>query len=153
MQYTNDQEELLHPIATVLKAVDGVKKKMDAISEEIEGIEKASMHAHTHTRTHTHYCVYYTLLLVSRGSYRQSWWGRHVRAYTRDVWRHLSNSCKTRSLWMPLYATMSTHNTYCVSVLLLCSQHIPAADTLVRGKRKAAIARIQASFTLVSIYL
>ena len=62
MQYTNDQEELLHPITTVLKAVDGAKKKMDAISEEIEGIEKASMHAHTHT--HTIVYIYYTLACV-----------------------------------------------------------------------------------------
>ena len=40
IQYTDEQEELLRPISTVLKAVDGVQTKMDAISEEIKGIEK-----------------------------------------------------------------------------------------------------------------
>ena len=40
LQYTDDQEEQLRPITVVLKTVDGVKKKLDAISEEIEGIEK-----------------------------------------------------------------------------------------------------------------
>ena len=43
-QHTAEQEELLRPISTVLKAVDGLKSKMDAITEEIEGIEKVHHH-------------------------------------------------------------------------------------------------------------
>ena len=46
LQLTDEQEEKLGPITTVLKAVDGVKKKLDAISEEIDGIEK--VYAQTH---------------------------------------------------------------------------------------------------------
>ena len=46
VQYTDDQEEQLRPIAGVLKSVDGAKKKLDAVSEEIEGIEKVCTHTH-----------------------------------------------------------------------------------------------------------
>ena len=57
LQYTDDQEEQLRPITAVLKTVDGVKKKLDAISEEIEGIEKVC------ARTHTcaHWCCFIKL--------------------------------------------------------------------------------------------
>ena len=44
LQHTEEQEQLLRPLSAVLKTVDGVKTKMDAISEEIEGIEKACTH-------------------------------------------------------------------------------------------------------------
>ena len=54
VQYTNEQEEHLRPITTVLKTVDRVKTKLDAISEEIEGIEKV----HTLTDTDTFHCCY-----------------------------------------------------------------------------------------------
>ena len=47
LQYTDDQEEQLRPIAIILKTVDGAKKKLDAISEEIEGIEKVYSHTCT----------------------------------------------------------------------------------------------------------
>ena len=40
MQHTDEQVELLRPITAVLKTVDGVERKMEAITQEIEGIEK-----------------------------------------------------------------------------------------------------------------
>ena len=49
LQYTDDQEEQLRPITAVLKTVDSVKKKLDAISEEIEGIEKVCARTHVCT--------------------------------------------------------------------------------------------------------
>ena len=40
LQYTGEQEAVLKPISVVMKTVDGVEKKMEAIAQEIDGIEK-----------------------------------------------------------------------------------------------------------------
>lgn len=108
LQLTDEQEEKLGPITTVLKAVDGVKKKLDAISEEIDGIEKVHKSTLLFFKLYIHKLLACSSIVYScpneptRGFYRQSWWGRHVEVFARGVWLLLKCSCRVWSPWTAL---------------------------------------------------